>query len=85
MICSHTEIVHGSHLLLVLYDGISLRGHFLLSFQELAHIVSCGICGGIVDEDDVIVGVFLHKDGVHVLNVSILGCVVKGGDDDTER
>lgn len=52
-----------------------LGGEALL-FDELAHLITCAVGGGVIDEYYVEVGVFLHDDGLDVLDVEIVVHVV---------
>jgi hypothetical protein len=56
------QIGHCEALLFVDDDLITFRRNDLLFFHEFLNLLACFIGGCIVDEDNVIIGVFLHKD-----------------------
>ena len=66
------------HLLAVLDEQVLGRVQLLLPVHELSDILRGGVVGGIVDEDNMVVGVFLHEDGVHVVDVAIVSSVIVG-------
>jgi hypothetical protein len=76
--------VHGLHLLAVPQDYVSLDWQFSLCGHEIGHISHCGIGRGVIYEDDVVVGILLHEDGVHIVNVSVISGVIEGWDDYAE-
>lgn len=64
-------------MLLISYNLIALRWHFILLLQKGLDFLASSIGGGIVDEDDMEICVILHDDGLHVLEMpSILDVVV---------
>jgi hypothetical protein len=84
LLSRHAEVGHGSLLLLVLDDHVALRRQSGLLLEELFDLVSGVVGAGVVDEDDVVVGVVLHDDGLHVLDVPFECDVVEGRHHDAE-
>ena len=56
-----SQVVHSPHLLLVSFDVVPLFRNLGLTFEELLNEVSCFISGGIIEDNDVEVGVVLHN------------------------
>jgi hypothetical protein len=60
---SHPQVGHRSLLLRVPDDGVAGGGHpSLIVLEEGLDLFACAIGAGVVDEDDVVVGVVLHED-----------------------
>lgn len=70
-----SQIGHCSLLLSILDHVEFLSGEALL-FDKFFHFIPCAISGGVIDEYYVEVGVFLHDDGLYVLDVEIVVHVV---------
>ena len=73
-----SQVVHSPHLLLVSFDVVPLFRNLGLTFEELLNEVSCFISGGIIEDNDVEVGVVLHNYWLHVFKVSFTFSIVIG-------
>ena len=82
---SPAEVRHGSLLLLVAKDDVARGRDFSLLLQKHLDIGSGAVSAGVVDEDQMIVTVVLHNDGLHVLNVKFIFGVVVAGNHNAER
>ncbi len=76
--------MHGLHLFAISYDHVLLGWYYLLGSHKFDHISCRGIGGCVINEDHMIVGILLHEDGVHVIDVSVINCVIVGWHDHTE-
>jgi len=82
---SHPKVRHGPFLLLVFYDDIFFRRKDSLVVPEvLIDLVTCSIRAGIVDEDNVVVSVFLHENRSDILDVPLILDVIVTGNHHTD-
>lgn len=42
------------------------------------------VSGGVIDDHNVIILVVLHDDGLDVVDVTAVGCIIEGGNHNTE-
>jgi hypothetical protein len=64
----------------LVFIGWNLGLRFKVTFDEFPGIVFRGV----VDDDNVVVGVVLHGNGLDIVEVSVASSVVVGGDDYAE-
>lgn len=76
---SPPQIRHCSLLFFIFYHDVSIWGNFGLISKKMFDLVACSICTGIVDEDNVIVGVLLHDYWLDVFDVKVILDVVVAG------
>ena len=81
----HAEVGHRPLLYLVLDDGVARRGQTgLVAGEVLLDLIAGAVGAGVVDEDDVVVGVVLHEHGADVFDVEVVLGVVVARNDNTE-
>lgn len=62
--------------MLSILDHVEFLSGEALLFDKFFHFIPCAVGGGVIDEYYVEVGVFLHDDGLYVLDVEIVVHVV---------
>ena len=77
------QVIRGVHSLQVLHVGDPFSGEAAL-LQKLLGLLQVSVVGGVVQEDDVEVGVVLDEQRSHGLLVSVVVDVVVAGHNDTE-
>ena len=84
VLSSGSQIAHRSHLLLISDEDVLAGREFGLSLKEGLDEFSGLILRCIVDDDDMVIGVILHDDGFHVLEVPSLVSIVEGGNNNAK-
>lgn len=81
---SGPQIAHRPHLFLISDEDVLAGFEFGLSLKEGFDEFSSLIIGCIVDDDNVIIGVILHDDGFHILEIPSLVSIVVSWHDNTK-
>ena len=82
---SHSEVRHGPLLLLIPDDQILFCRYLMLLLQHFLDIISSAVSAGIINEDNMIVGVLLHQNGLHILQMSAFLVVIVAGNHYAKR
>lgn len=82
---SGPQIAHRPHLFLISDEDVLASLEFGLSLKEGLDEFSSLIIRCIVDDDNMVIGVILHDDGFHILEIPSLVSIVVSRYDNTKR